>query len=393
MAGQPADTKRRRPRRVTPELIDVLESRTLLSAMSPDATPRKTAALHGTAHGLDAPRAASSSPATAVDSSLTVPLKLVKAGGGVRIAVDASVAGGPYRPYLLDTGSVGMYVANDRLDKSGYVTTGRTFAQHYTSGIHYSGPVIATSLSFAPGESTSNVFMGLITSATGKKVAGWDKRIKNHQAPYEKQFYGTLGLSLEPGDDKKQGGLYNVIAQLPGNLNTGFIIHTGGIHGESPSLTIGLTPEDTKRFVTIPIPTAAGPGSTYSYGNGQANRVLAWDDKGGLLHYKIKGLSPFTAPTVFDTGEPATTLYTGGIPKRLKSGGNLASGLAFQADLARDLTWAFRTGSQLNVNEVDVGGARTGGTVNSGIGFFFAYDVMYDIKDGLIGFRPSTETA
>lgn len=388
MPGYPAD-RRRRLRRVTPVLIDVLEARTLLSAMSP--APRKLDALVETAHGIGSPKPATAVTATsAANSSLNVPLKLVEAGGGTRIAVKVSVAGGPFRQYLLDTGSVGMYIANDRLNRTAYVTTTQSFAQHYSSGIHYSGPVILTSLSFAPGQSASNVFIGLVTKAKGKKVADWNKQIKNNRPPYEKQFYGTLGLSLEPGNSKQQGSLYNVIAQLPGNLNTGFIIHTGGINGQSPMLTIGLTPENTKGFVTIPIPTAAGLGSTYSYGNGAANKVLAWDDKGGLVQYQINGLPAFTAPTVFDTGEPATTLYTGGVPSRLKSGADLSNGLDFEAKLAQGLAWAFQTGSQVNVNQVDVGPSRSSGTVNSGIGLFFSYDVMFDIKDGLIGFRPTS---
>jgi hypothetical protein len=49
---------------------------------------------------------------TTADGPLTVPLKLEHVGHQVRLAVKVSVGGSPYLPYLLDTGSVGMFVAN-----------------------------------------------------------------------------------------------------------------------------------------------------------------------------------------------------------------------------------------------------------------------------------------
>jgi hypothetical protein len=84
-----------------------------------------------------------------------------------------------------------------------------------------------------------------------------------------------------------QGNLYSVIAQLPGNLNSGFIIHTGGINGAHPTLTIGLTAKNTRGFRTIPLPAARSTASTYAYGNGAANHVLAWNDKRGQVAYHI----------------------------------------------------------------------------------------------------------
>jgi hypothetical protein len=115
--------------------------------------------------------------------------------------------------------------------------------------------------------------------------------------------------------------------------------------------------------------------------------VLAWNDKGGTVRYKISGMRAFEAPTTFDTGEPATTLYTGGIPKSLTRDGNLKSGLTFSAKLGARQVWRFQMGTRPNVNQVDVGSAHEPAAVNSGIGLFLHYDVMYDIQDGVIGFR------
>ncbi|MDR3635542.1 MAG: hypothetical protein P4L84_17185 [Isosphaeraceae bacterium] len=384
--------KKRLSRRWRPAAaLDRFEARNLPSVMAPASLPAvslPTHAVHATSQTAKDPGASTN----AQDTTLTVPLKLVTVGSQERLAVNVSVAGGPYLPYLLDTGSVGMYAANFNINPKSYTTTSTTFDQHYTSGIHYSGPVIRTNVSFAQGESASNVYLGLITSAKGSLVAGWQRALAQGSAPYENQFYGTLGMSLAPGEAKKQGSLYSVIAQLPGNLHTGFIIHTGGVAGKDPTLTIGLTPQNMQGFTTVPLPSAGSRGTTYAYGNGAANHVLAWNDKGATLGYQITGLPPFSAPTVFDTGEASTTLYTGGIPKSLLVNGRLESGLQFTTKLASGLAWQIVTGSHENINRVDVGASRSSGTVNTGIGLFFNYDVMYDIQDGLIGFRPISTT-
>lgn len=388
-------TKKRPPRRWTPAVsFDRLERRDVLSVMAPASLPAGSPA----AHAVSAASQTTKDPGGNTDAqgeTLTVPLKLVTVGSQERLAVDVSVAGGPSVPYLLDTGSVGMYVANSsaNLNQNQYTQTATAFKQHYTSGIHYRGTVIRTSVSFAPGESASNVFLGLITSATGKKVAGWNRALSQGNAPYEGQFYGTLGMGLAPGQAKKQGSLYSIIAQLPGNLSSGFIIHTGGVAGKDPTLTIGLTPQNMQGFTTIKLPSAGASGTTYSYGNGAANHVLAWNDKGAELNYQITGVPSFSAPTVFDTGEASTTLYTAGIPRSVVTKGRLENDLQFTAQLATNLAWQFITGSHANINRVNVGNARTPGTVNTGIGLFFHYDVMYDLQDGVIGFRPISQTS
>jgi hypothetical protein len=323
-------------------------------------------------------------------STLTVPLTLVHVGSQERLAVNVSIGGGAMLPYLLDTGSTGMYAANYNLNKNAYTKVGKSFKQHYTSGIQYSGPVIQTTVSFASGQTASNVDIGLITSATGAPVAGWQQALKTNQPPYEGQFFGTLGMSLTPGKAGKQGTLYSVIAQLPDNLNSGFIIHTGGINGTHPTLTIGLTPQNTQGFTTINLKPSGGAGTTYSYGNGQSNGVLAWDDKSTKLNYQIGSSYAVSAKTVFDTGEAATVVYTGKVPKSLQTNGRIKSGTAFSASHGSALNWQFTTGNTVNVNKVQVGPARKKQTVNTGIGIFFSYDIMYDIQDGKIGFRPVT---
>lgn len=378
------DRSRASDRRFQPRLSEQLESRDLLSIFGPASVH------HQKPVGPSTQELAPSAKKAASLSTLTVPLTLVHVGSQERLAVNVSIGGGAMLPYLLDTGSTGMYAANYNLNKNAYTKVGKSFKQHYTSGIQYSGPVIQTTVSFASGQTASNVDIGLITSATGAPVAGWQQALKTNQPPYEGQFFGTLGMSLTPGKAGKQGTLYSVIAQLPDNLNSGFIIHTGGINGTHPTLTIGLTPQNTQGFTTINLKPSGGAGTTYSYGNGQSNGVLAWDDKSTKLNYQIGSSYAVSAKTVFDTGEAATVVYTGKVPKSLQTNGRIKSGTAFSASHGSALNWQFTTGNTVNVNKVQVGPARKKQTVNTGIGIFFSYDIMYDIQDGKIGFRPVT---
>lgn len=393
-------TARRSSRRATPILSEALESRELLSTFVAPRPPAIIEARRAIAHpqvaqgrveGTQATATSggpTSSIAAADTTTFTVPLDVVKIGKQRRLSVDVSVAGSGPRPYLFDTGSSGVYVSQSGLNPSSYTATQKAFVQSYSSGLEYVGGDIDTDLSFAQGPTVSDARVGMIESARGKTIGRrWQKNLDHNKPPYSKRFWGTLGMSLEPG--KAAGGsLYNVIAQMPGNLNSGFIIHTGGRGGKGASLTVGLTPANTQGFTAIPLVSAGSPGSTYPYGNGLKNHVLAWDDKEAPIRYKITGIRPFTLRTIFDTGNPATTIYNSKIPAKMVRKGGLPANLGFQADLAPGATWRFRTGHTINKNQVWVVRARKRQAVNTGIALFFNDDVMYDIAGGQIGFRP-----
>jgi hypothetical protein len=374
------DRKQRRTRR---PVVESLETRQLPSNTGVGHLLVRFPAHVVKAHPLATQ--AGTTPDAPDTSTITVPLKQVKVGNQKRLAVKVTVAG-TTRSYLLDTGSSGMFVAKYGLNPANYSNTKQKFVQKYSSKIKYTGTVMKTTVSFAGGPTASCVEIGLIDTA--KHIPGWTKRLRSGKAPYDDHFYGTLGMSLMPGKAKK-GGLYSIIAQLPGNLNSGFIIHAANTKGDPPYLTVGLNSANTQGFATMQMPAANGSSraTPYARGNGAKNHVLAWNDKGVALSYQINGMPPFSAPTVFDTGNPTTTLYTGNVPRPLLNGELLRSSLLFRAYLASDSLWQFRTGDQVNVNRVFVN-PKTRGTVNTGIGLFFHYDVMYDLANGRIGFRP-----
>ena len=373
-----------RARRSRRPHLESLEPRKLLSTV-PSGPPRHAVPAHVAKIQPASP--AAPDDRTSQPSTITVPLTVVQLDGKERLGVKLSVAGSEMRTYLLDTGSTGLYAAKYKLHKADYTLLSQKFRQKYSSSIEYRGLVANASVAFEAGPVAKGVYLGIIKKVKG--IPDWKSLLKKGKAPYDGAFYGTLGMSLVPGDKKHQGNLYSIIAQLPGNLNSGFIIHTGGMDGKSPTLTIGLDAENTRGFTTVQMPAANGKANAaaYQYGNGRKNHVLAWNDKGVSVNYAITGMPGFSAPTVFDTGEASTTLYTNNVPGDLLNGRDLVGNLLFQAGITPGVNWSFTTGTTGNVNRVHVT-PKPRSTVNTGIGLFFQYDVMVDIKDGTIGFRP-----
>jgi hypothetical protein len=148
----PSNRFERRHRRGawTPLVLEPLESRDLpsrfgvSSAIHTSRFPSRPLDDHSVAVAPAVKPAPAVQATTTTVGPLTVPLKLVPVGHQVCIAVKVSVGGSPYLPYLLDSGSVGMFVANGPNGPDEYKRTSTRFAQHYTSGIHYDGSAIET---------------------------------------------------------------------------------------------------------------------------------------------------------------------------------------------------------------------------------------------------------
>ena len=239
--------------------------------------------------------------------------------------------------------------------------------------------------------------LGLIDTASGNtEVDQWDYNLDHDLPPYDNIFYGTLGMSLAldtSTENGKDNPLYNIIAQLPGNLHTGFIIHADG---DRPTMTIGLTPADVATFSTASLISDKNPPMAYPFGNGVTNGLFAYDDKGLKPTFKIGDIDKFKARVVFDTGEPNTVIYDDDIREELKKKHYFFKGdkeliydLGFSMKLVPQISWGFQTGSLTNDNLVQ-SFSNNKNSVNTGIGFFFSYDVMYDMACGQLGFRTAS---
>ncbi|HYF98149.1 MAG TPA: hypothetical protein VD770_04140, partial [Coxiellaceae bacterium] len=188
------------------------------------------------------------------------------------------------------------------------------------------------------------------------------------------------GMIPEQHNNDPQKTLFTPLRALPGNYGSGFIIENLKPNGQG-RLRVGLNSNNTAGFNMVQL-TQLG---TYADGSNY------YDDKGLSVQYSINGFGE-NLRTAFDSGGgPAVQFFTGneaGYPLR----GNLvAPRQNFSASLPDIFDWQFTTGRKAGFNRVRINpvSAQKGAFVNTGISFYFQYDVIYDFKNGMLGFRSN----
>jgi len=334
----------------------------------------------------------------------TVTIQLIpvmRGGGSAGLGVNLNVGGGPETLFLFDTGSSGLFV------DSGQVGGGATEVmpvvscyQMYSSGTCFQGTDYLGDVTFSGyGITADNALFGNITCLSGNDFSvGCTTTCPPPTCPNSSvcfpttdmpPTYGTFGAALIPGDPTK-GALYTIIAQLPGNLSSGFIVQTGGITG-IPMLTIGLTEENTQGFISAQLPS----DGTYPPPNGNA----AWNDKSlnAITNLSFNGSEQTIVGTIiFDTGATDTTLRPlqatppGAVDPQFLNGSQLASGVLLNTVVNDAINWSILAGTSVSQNIVKVTSmpSAAGTYMNSGIDIYFTYNVMFDMVNGLLGFMP-----
>jgi len=369
----------------------------------------------------------------ATPQSVTIPLQTILLPGGTyRLGITARIGGAPKAvAYLLDTGSFGFFSAwtANATWWGNYTPTGDSGTANYTGGIEYTFNTVTTNVTLGnnPAATAQNVHMGLITNVTlnGTVDTAFFNALAAGQPPEaDGHFYGTLGTGL--GAIKDFGGLYAIAAQLPGNLGSGFIIHTGGPGGRA-TLTLGLTPALRQQFtVLVPMQgantTVTFPNSGYpTYSLQLLNGTLAVVSS----NTSIPGNNTYSGNLgiILDTGGPSGVIYNKDafqIPADFFTKGNVTAGsnltlsaralfpvidppapadLPFITDsisgFPENWTWSILTGNLVSLNCFTLSRKppNGGAAVNTGITPFMYQDIMFDIQRGLVGFRASTQTA
>jgi hypothetical protein len=335
--------------------------------------------------------------------TVTIPLQnILLPGGTYRLGIAASIGGGNQATYLLDTGSFGFFSAY----KTGaswwgnFTDTGKSGNVSYTGGIAYNFDTVTANVTLGGNSlaTATDVRLGQIVSVTlnGTADAAFNTALMNGTAPEAGTFYGTLGAGLGRVDDGA-GGLFSIIAQMPGNLASGFIIHTGGPGGKA-TLTIGLTPALRQEFsMQVPMQgqntTVTFPGSGYpTYDLRLVSGHLKVDNSGARYTGKLD--------IIFDTGDPSAVIFDKDnlkVPKSDITNGLLTAGdrmtLAANGTVpANDWQWSVTAGTLTGQDRVVVSTTVPAGgpVINTGITPFFTQDIMFDIQNGVVGFNPIT---
>jgi hypothetical protein len=319
--------------------------------------------------------------ALADTSSMTIPVTMVSTGpGSYQPAVNISVAGGPSTMVLLDTGSAGLHIFANQVGNMNITYTNHHVTNGYGDGEQFEG-VVAYAPVTINGVATKPIPIVVVQKAYCAKNKPNCPRA--NQDPNNPQatggMYGVMGIEMVPALDKKapKQTLQSPLSQLPGNYATGFIAQ--GFNTGGGNLVIGLTPQNTANFNKVQLPKAGQlPDGTPYY-----------DDKSLEVTYTI-GNNTRKLKTAFDTGGNAQVHFfangTLGFPKGKNN--MVRPGESFEASLPNGFDWQFTTGKEPGVNKV-IFKPQLGSKppyMNTGITFYFYYDVMYDYANGMLGF-------
>lgn len=315
--------------------------------------------------------------------SASVPLSVIKvAPQSYKVGIHVSVAGGPPTLVTFDTGGTGLHIFASQVGNTNITYTNEHIKSAFLSGLVYEGVIAYAPVAF--GKVVSNLVPILVIQKAycqaSKPNCGAGNNPSN-PTPVMGHFYGELGAGMIPEqhNNDPQKTLYTPFRALPGNYGTGFIIENLS-PGQRGRLVLGLNPSNTAGFSNVQLNKLG----TYSDGSNYYN------DKALMVQYNINGIADILR-TAFDTGGgPVVTFFTGNREGFSKRGRLIAPNQSFSASLPGGFNWQFTTGRQAGFNKVKTAPVvpAKGPFVNTGISFYFQYDVIYDFKDGVMGFKP-----
>ena len=317
------------------------------------------------------------------DESEKIPLSVIDIGQkDYKVGIKISVAGGPSSLVTLDTGRAGLHILASQLGNSDITYTKKHIKSAYSNGLVYEGVIALAPVSFGK-ISTPPIPILVIQKAYCQQSkpdcgAGQDT---NNPPLIMGHFYGELGMGMIPEQHGKdpQKTLFAPFRALPGNYASGFIIENLNLNGHG-RLKLGLNTTNTAGFNTVQL-KAVG---TYPDG------ISYYNDKSLMVEYSINGFGE-ALPTVFDTeGGSAITFFTGNEEGYRLNNDFVESEQNFNASLENVFDWQFTTGFEPGVNKLRVATVPPSKDifVNTGISFFLNYDLSYDFKEGMLGFRP-----
>jgi hypothetical protein len=325
--------------------------------------------------------------AQSTPDTVTIPLQLVQlASGDFKLGISVSLGGGPFKLYEFDTGASGFYAANNTAWWANYTTGNSTIVtQMYSSGIFYNSTIVNTTVDFGNGIPTLTANMAQIQAAGGGSLGNWAANVTAGIPPLYGAFFGDFGIGLSSGN-----GIFGLLPQLPGKLADGFIIRTGGFAHPNPTLQIGITDSDRANF-TIVVPmngTVANvtfPNSGYPT---YAQQIILAN-----ATFSLNGnTAAFPTGLVLDTGAPSMELHDNGInitlPPYFLDDKQVIPGTAISLTNG-DWYLQFYAGNVSGQNLANDASDPSNGRINTGLITFFTYDVMFDLKDGVVRFFPN----
>lgn len=351
---------------------------------------------------------------------IIVPLALVDikndpSSPDYKLGIWVGLGGGAPQLYEFDTGGKGLWASYEKTEDlnagvnqwwGAFEDLHHDIHDTYSSGITYHAKIVSANVQiygnqYSPGtgnsagslavQSTSGVEFAQIEDADKagdpSYAASWNAAVKAGQPALETQFYGDFGVSLQVKSEG-QKEIFSVLPQLiPAGLTNGFIVSAGPRGNATPQVQLGLAASDLASF-PIQFDISAAYEKQYDGINTFAAELFS-----AVVSWSIGGESQSwsSVPIVLDTGAPVTSVHESDgvieVEPSFVDGKDFISGVSFSAI---SNGWEFLinpTGNIANVDEIAVH-EDAGGYINTGILAFNSYDVLFDLDNKILAFRP-----
>lgn len=304
----------------------------------------------------------------------TIPLLKRPDRSGFSNFIAVTAGGGAGGTVLLDTGSTGLRIRQEALGPDVKLTD-IPVEYSYSSGNVLHG-VLGYAVVAFPGASPAVATARPIAIQVVQSITC--KPEKPNCPKWKPTEVGVMGVAYSGV------AAFNPLAQLPGNLSTGFIVHANDKADPNlvPHLEVGLTPENSAGYAFAAFQPAQG--------NQQPDGLKAWNTKSIPTCFRVDDGPAGCYATVFDTGAGLGSFETPGLPrsrlnKRVPPGRTVTTSVEGVMQLtvtAGRRPWLNRY--RYEPPHGSVPGFNSGGLV------FRHYRVLYDGVNGRIGFSPPT---
>ncbi|WP_326689015.1 hypothetical protein OIE63_18875 [Streptomyces sp. NBC_01795] len=294
-------------------------------------------------------------------ASASVPIKLARAGTGRKMVVTIAVGDGEPVKVLLDTGSSGLVLKDSAFGKDQRPTGEKTKVTY--GGFSLAGDIVKAPVRF--------------TSATSDLATEPMKVASFHGDPTKTMAStGTVGiLGIAAGTAASTTPkLLSPLVHLPEPYSTGFTIR--GIREDlsSGKLSVGKV-QETSDSVAVPMLKA---GFTYPNGSPGYKKLirLCW----------TVGDAKSCAKTSPDTGGTSGTVSSTLMPNAPRTGTSITKGTPITIGSDSKVLCRFEAGANRSTQPAPR--LNDHPNMNTGIRFFFANTVGFDLKRGQVVITP-----
>lgn len=309
-------------------------------------------------------------------NTISIPL-YTKGSIGQRVRgyfMEVAIAGGQPKRLLMDTGSAGLRVPKEFLGNAPINRTGQIIKEVLSDGTVLEGELVYTTMRIGFISTEEPIPVQIVTSRQ------CIPQKPNCSAKSGTPFSGIIGVNYS-----EKALPYNPLRKLPGNLSNGFIVSGNGGSSNNGSLILGLTANNREAFKMVSL--SQQPAINGIPGN-------RWDARLNGVCLTISGSSmknTCNGKMVADTGISSgfAEFKSASLMGKLKPG-KLRPENALKVGIPRVFDYSLVPGNRdgFNLWNINVSAkADNPVVVNSGIGFFDKYDVLFDPVNGQQGFR------